>query len=128
MAIYNLNYLYPNQQMEDDLGHAEFGLSQSGVELEPTSGFRNTMRRYFYRKYLSGDVVGLCAKEFLFYMSTSYHYSRLVLGEEEILGITTAKRFFSPWERRETECVSRETVDIINFFLGKDVRYFQLLG
>ena len=67
--------------MEDDLGHAEFDLSQNGVELEPTSGFRNTMRQCFYRKYLSGDVVGLCAKEFLFYMSTSQHYSRLVLGE-----------------------------------------------
>ena len=72
--------------------------------------------------------MGLCAKEFLFYMSTSHHYSILVLGEEEILGITTAKRYSSPWERRETECVSRKTVDIINFFLGKDVSYFQLLS
>ena len=89
--------------MEDDLGHAEFNLSQNCAELEPTSGFRKTMRRYFYRKYLSGDVVGLCAKEFLFYMFTSHYYSRLALGEEDILGITTAKRYFSPWERRETE-------------------------
>ena len=111
LLVYYHGYLYselfiPNQQMEDDLGHAEIDLSQNGVKLEPTSGFRNTMRRYFYRKYLSGDVLGLCAKEFLFYMSTSDHYSRPVLGEEEILGITTAKRYFSHWERRETELTS----------------------
>ena len=94
--------------MDDDLGHAQFDLSQNGVDIEPSSGFRNAMRRYFYRKNLSGDVLGLCAQEFLFYMSTSHHYSRLVLGEEEILGITRAKRYFSPWEKRETECVRRD--------------------
>ena len=45
----------------------------------------------------------------------------LVLSDDEVWGILRARGNYSPWEMRCTQCVSKHTIEVIEFFFGKKV-------
>ena len=121
MNWYTINYLRETEEVREELDAARWSIAVRGMELEQVSESVEQIRRGQYLHFLYSDVDGLGAQDFLFFFSTSYRTSSLVLTDDEIDGILRARGSFSPWERRFTQCVTEDTADIIKFFLGDDV-------
>ena len=116
-----MNFLEPGEELQNLLCEAEYLLEQQGIVLVPVSDFRLKVRQYLYKNYINENIGGLEASDFLFYLSTSYKHLNIILGHEEVLGICRASTMLNPWDKRETRTVSSRTVDVIEFFLGRNV-------
>ena len=121
MSHMHINFLEPDQDMQDEVHHAEVEVSRRGLELTSTTGFRKKVKSYFYRRYINQEVAGLNADDVLFFMSESYNYVRVVSGDEEVYALDRVSVMEKSWSRRDVQCVSVETLEVVDFFLGLDV-------
>ena len=124
MNWYTVNYLRESELANEHLENARWRLETDGDSLEPLSLLQNRKRRSQYLNFIYQDTAGLSAIQFRFFFSGSYKFPHLVLSDDEIDGTIRAIGSNHPWDRRETQCVSEETVGIIKFFLGRDVSKF----
>ena len=124
MNWYTINYLRESELANEHLENASWRLETDGVSLEPLSLLQNRKRRSQYLNFIYQDTAGLSAIQFSFFFSGSYKFPQLALTDDEIEGIIRAIGSNRPWERRETQCVSGETVEIIKFFLWRNVSKF----
>ena len=121
MSHMHINFLEPDHDMQDELDRAKVEISRRGLELTSTTGFRKMVKSYFYRKYINQEVAGLDADVFLFFMSEGYNDLRVILGDEEVHALDRVSVMEKPWRRRDIQCVSVETLEVIDFFLGLNV-------
>ena len=113
------NYFRGNAENSEDLDNARWKCSSSGVLLEPVSGALERIRRSQYLHFIYEDTSGLGPVEFIYFFSQSYKYIFLVLSDDEVWGILRAHGSYSSWEMRCTQCVSKHTIEVIEFFFGK---------
>ena len=121
MNWYTINYLRETEEVRDELDAAEWRLIVNGFSRESVTGALEMKRRQQYLDFIYRDTSGLGAQEFLYFFPSGYKVDCLVLTDYEVQGILGARGSHSPWELRRTQCVSDETSNIIEFFLGKDV-------
>ena len=114
-------FLEPDHDMQDELDRAKVEISRRGLELTSTTGFRKAVKSCFYREYINQEVAGLDADDFLFFMSEGYNDLRVILGDEEVHALDRVSVMEKPWRQRDIQCVSVETLEGVNFFLGLDV-------
>ena len=48
-----------------------------------------------------------------------------MIGDEELWALDRVSKMSKPWGRRELKCVSVETLELMDFFLGLDVSILQ---
>ena len=117
----HINFLEPDQDLQDQLDYAEVKLNQKGIELVPVSGFKKRAREFYYKRYISQEISGLGPDDYIFFMSEAYQHLQIVLGDEEVWALDRVSVMSKPWRRRELNFVSVETLEMIDFFLGLDV-------
>ena len=113
------NYLRYDADNREDLDKARWNCSSSGVELEPVLGVLERIRRSQYLHFIYEDTSGLGPVEFIFFFSKYYKHRFHVLSDDEVWGMLRARGSFSPWEKRFTQCVSKHTIEVIEFFFGR---------
>ena len=121
MNWYTVNYLRNNEENRNDLGGAEWKLRTSGFSEPMVNSSTEHIRRKDYLDFIYRDTSGLTAEDYLFFFSVGYKIYKIVLTGDEVIGILGARGSYSPWELRRTQCVSDDTSDIVEYFLGKDV-------
>ena len=121
MSDMHVNFLEPDQDLQDKLNYAEVKFSKRGVNLDPVSGFKKRSREFYYKRYINQEVWGLKAEDYLVYMSEAYQHLKTVLGDEEVWALDRVTVMSKPWRRHELKCVLVETLEVVDFFLGLDV-------
>ena len=121
MKWYTVNYLRDNEENRDDLKAAEWRLKTSGYSEPLVNNSTEYIRGKDYLDFIYRDTSVMTAEDYLFFFSAVYKIDKIVLTGDEIIGILGARGRYSPWELRRTQCVSDDTSDIIEYFLGKDV-------
>ena len=108
----HVNFLEPDQDLQDKLNYAEVKFSQRGVNLVPVSGFKKRSLEFYYKRYINQEVWGLEAEDYLVYMSEAYQHLKIVLGDEEVWALDRVSVMSKPWRRHELKCVSVETLEV----------------
>ena len=117
----HLNFLEPDQDLQDQLDYAEVELCQMGFDLVPVSSFKMRAREFYYKSYIFHEFSGLGADYYVFYLSEAYQYLQIILGDEHVLALDCVSVMSKPRGRRELKCVSVETLELVDFFLRLDV-------
>ena len=128
MSCYPLNYESPYEELQEEIDTAQYKLSVDVIELTPVTGRQRTIRRfiyiyiyiYIYQSFLKKGVFEFDAVSYLFFMSTAYSYFQMAHWDE-VSGICRVRNRFNSWSIRKTRCVPKWTIELIEFFLGKDV-------
>ena len=121
MSDMHVKFLEPDQDLQDKLHFAEVKFSQRGVNLVPVSVFKKRSREFYYKRYINQEVWGPEAEDYLVYMLEAYQHLKIVLGDEEVWALDRVSVMSKPWRRHELKCVSVETLEVVEFFLGLDV-------